>query len=351
MKSLIKDAVRKKPNLQVHPRALQIFEAYLAAYSFQVNVSDRAAAMLRKADQRGHFKWPECELRDLHGQAELPPIGVPQGGALSCLIANAVLHEADKAMRRLGRRIKKSFRYLRYCDDMILLAYDKDVCTQAYSLYQDVLRRLKLPAHPPKEINSYSKQFWEGKSNAPYRWRCPSQQTDVPWIQFVGYQIRYDGVVRIRLKSLKKQMTKLTQLADQLLAALNPGRRAPGQVRPFATGIRATGRQIAHRFHQRLISQAVGRRKLWHHLDEPLPLCWANGFRGLLDKKLVLSHFKALDQHRERQLRRITRRLLVLPAQTTHIHSENSDALRFYGYPFSYCGQFQLRSKRWNTGR
>ncbi|MEK7993123.1 MAG: reverse transcriptase domain-containing protein [Planctomycetota bacterium] len=343
---LIEEAKKTNPRLRVHPRALEIFEAYLDAYSFSKNVRGPATVTLRKTDPHGVFKWHEPDLQQLHKATQLPAIGVPQGGALSCLIANAVLHEADKAMRRLRSRLRKSFTYLRYCDDMIILARDHGVCAQAFGRYQDVLKDLKLPAHPPKGITSYSKDFWDGKSNSPYRWHHPAGPDDVPWIQFVGYQVRYDGTVRVRLKSLKKQFKKLTALADQLLAALNPGRERPRQITPFAKGIRKNARQILHRFRQKLISQAVGRRRRGHDLNEPLPLCWANGFRGLVGKKIVLSHLKALDRHRERQVRRVMRRLQSLPPPATQTRSEAIEVLAFYGYPFSYYGQFKQRAKR-----
>jgi hypothetical protein len=344
VRQLITDARKRYPTLSIDRRAMRIFNAYLNAYSFSVNVAKTAQASLQKRKPGAKFKWPKDDLVHLHGKAELPNIGVPQGGALSCLIANAVLHRADKELNRLeGQLGKGSFVYLRYCDDMILLAQDRKVCKKTYSRYCRSVKRLRLPIHPPKDVGKYSKEFWDGKSNKPYRWAKPNDGEGIPWIQFVGYQVRYDGTMRVRLKSLKKHFRKLTEASDGLLAALNPGPKKLGAVPPFAPGLRKNALQVRHRFHQKLISIAVGRRRLHQALDETMGMCWANGFRGLLGKKIISSSLKALDRHRERQIQRVIRRLKPLPPSKSSEHqkSEARHVLGFYGFPFSYWAQFQ----------
>lgn len=337
--ALIGDAKRKDPRLRVDERALKIFDQYLGAYSFTQSVQGPATASLRRKDARGRFKWPQADLEDLYDGGALPRIGVPQGGALSCLIANVVLHAADKEMRRVRNRLGKSFRYLRYCDDMILLARDRCVCEKAYERYLETLRSLRLPVHAPRTVACYDAFFFEGKSNAPYHWHRRECTSDVPWVQFVGYQVRYDGVVRVRLKSLKKQITKARTAADNLLAALNPNRKRRGEVTAFAPGVRKAGLQIVHRFRQKLIAQSVGRRKVWHSLVEPMPMCWAHGFRGLLGHRMVQSQLKELDRHFERQIQRIKRRVQLLVRKVDG-GDGRAHALAFYGRPFSHLGQF-----------
>jgi hypothetical protein len=171
---------------------------------------------LHKRDAQGTFKWPEQELRQLYRSTALPPIGVPQGGALSCLIANAVLHRGDKAIAQSKRQHGMPLLYLRYCDDMILIATTPSACAAACAAYQRTLRSLLLPVHPPQAVRHYDKQFWEEKSKCPYEWSV----TGVPWIQFVGYQVRHDALLRIRPSSLKKQITAVTKTTDRLLNTL-----------------------------------------------------------------------------------------------------------------------------------
>jgi len=120
----------------IHPRAVIIFKAYLRSYAFSEDVSKGFGQQkLNKKDLRGHYKWHQEALQVLHGTDLLPRIGVPQGGALSCFIANAVLHEADLALQQLGRRKKKALSYMRYCDDMILLCADFSFCKEAFETY------------------------------------------------------------------------------------------------------------------------------------------------------------------------------------------------------------------------
>lgn len=244
---LIADATREDPSLVIDPRAREIFDAYLQSYSFLNNVRGTAQRDLRKRDQQGEFKWPEQDLDQLYRSQSLPAIGVPQGGALSCVIANAVLHRADKAVAQVKRQHGTPLLYLRYCDDMILIAATRTACTAAFNAYQRTLRDLLLPVDPPQPVRPYNKHFWEEKSKRPYEWSA----TGSPWIQFVGYQIRHDALLRIRPSSLKKQLTAVTKTTDKLLFALE---RAHQQ-----HSIRGTAREIQHRLRQKLISMSVGR--------------------------------------------------------------------------------------------
>ncbi|MGC1621077.1 MAG: hypothetical protein WA765_21495 [Candidatus Acidiferrum sp.] len=342
---LLRDGARRLPGLQVHPRAREIYESYLASYSFRRIVKSREQGLLGSRDQKGEFKWPMADLVKFHGVASPDNVGVPQGGALSCFIANAVLHAADKRLERLKRRRGKAFTYLRYCDDMILLAADFDTCKAAHDAYSEVLESKLLPVHLPASFVSYDASFWNAKSKAPYLWDRRGTSDNVPWIQFVGYQLRFDGLVRIRPSTLKKHRDKVTKAADQLLKVLNPGSRQGRRLSAFARGLRKSNAQIIHRLRQRLISMAVGRVRLGREFKGPMPMCWANGLRGLLGRKIVRSQLKALDLHREKQIRRVVRRLKLRDAAPAK-NSKVKDVLAYYGTPFSYWGQFPAGFRR-----
>lgn len=335
---LTADARKATPGLSLHSRAVEIFDAYLNAYSFLGSILRRRERLLSR-DPWGEFKWPREDLAKFHGTAEPERVGVPQGAALSCLVANAVLHAADKKLDRLRRRKGNAFSYMRYCDDMILLAAKESVCEQAFETYKQALTEKLLPIHPPAFIETYNRAYWEGKSKAPFRWGNHKGDGDVPWIQFVGYQVRYDGLVRVRPSSVRKQREKITKLVNQLFKMLNPGRKRRGVVPEFAAGITKSNHQIVHRIRQKFISVAVGRVKPGQTEKEPRPMCWASGFRGLVGQKLVTFSLKALDRHRERQIQRVVRRLRLRTSQKRS-KSEAKNTLRFYGKPFSYWGQF-----------
>jgi hypothetical protein len=345
LSELVRDAGRRARGLELHPRAREIFESYLEAYSFQRNVKSCEKRLIGAKDPLGEFKWPAAELREFHGTAAPNGVGVPQGGALSCFIANAVLHAADKSLEQLKRKQRKSFSYLRYCDDMILLAADVDVCEKAYESYCAALRSKLLPVHPPATRVSYGKSFWNGKSKAPYLWDRRGESEGVPWVQFVGYQIRFDGLVRIRPSTIARHERKIIDTTDQLLKVLNPGKRRGQGLPEFAPGLRKSNKQIIHRIRQKLISMAVGRVRLGRPFDGPMPMCWANGFRGLLGRKVVRANLKRLDRHRERQIRRVIRRLKLRKDRPAK-DSQPKDVLTYYGAPFSYWGQFPAEFRR-----
>ncbi|HOQ44641.1 MAG TPA: reverse transcriptase domain-containing protein [Bryobacteraceae bacterium] len=339
LEEAIDEAKQVSPSLEIDRRARRVFEAYLKSYNFEDSVLRRCLSNLCKRDVKAKFNWPAEDLRVLHGRESLPRIGIPQGGALSCLIANLVLHAADKEIRKVCHESTADFRYMRYCDDMIILAADRNQCERAYQRYFDTLLHLRLPAHPAKEVEKYGRSFWAGKSNATYHWFDKSKG-GIPWIQFVGYQIRYDGLVRVRPKSLRKHFRKLTTTADELFKALIVDGKDGSRI-----GARKTKHQILHRFRQKMISLSVGRVKLAKPADGPLPMCWANGFRGLLGKRIIATHLKALDRHRERQIRRVERRIAGLQVPRDRTKSPKG-VLPFYGYPFSYFAQFRVAPPR-----
>jgi hypothetical protein len=335
---LIVEVTRASPSLEIHPRAMTIFQAYLASYAFSEDVDKgQGAARLEARDPKGRYPWPKLELVELHGNGALCRVGVPQGGALSCLIANAVLHKADIALRRLARVRRRRISYLRYCDDMILLCRDKVLCEEAFALYHSVVKGLRLPIHDPKPLPPHHhkdkrRTFYGQKSNEPYLWHNPEMGGHA-WIQFVGYQIRHDGLVRIRKKSVLKEINKLRAAVEEVIHRLSESGTNP---------IRCTAQQITYRFRMKLISMAVGRASLGYVVSPELPMCWAHGFRGLRHCRFIDSTLKELDRYRERQVAILKARMKSLPLPekpTTDVDGHR--VLPYYGRPFSYWGQFR----------
>lgn len=337
--AVVKEAQRKTKGLTVDPRVLAILDAYLDCYTFPRNVKRWEEPKLKARDSDGFFKWPESELREFHEDPSAAAIGVPQGGALSGIVANCLLHRADKALRRLARDSRPTFCYLRYCDDMIILSPDRVVCNRAFKLYCRELRAMGLPLHPASKIGRYGKSFWEGKSRAPYRWGSGKRSGTSPWIQFVGYQVRHDGLVRVRKRSIEKHCRKITDAANELLRHIKSEVSSAGtRHRP----VRKNQQQIEHRFHMRVLSMSVGRRAVWHDLAGPLPMSWCAGFECLDRQPAVISQLKGLDRHRERQLRRVSSALSeqCLP-EAAGAEISGNHLPDYYGHPFSYVGQFR----------
>lgn len=322
-------------NIEVDPRAVKIFEAYLRSYSFTAV----ARHSFNEAQAHGKFpegilKWPATALAKFWGKPENQPIGVPQGGAISCVIANLVLDSADRAVLGDGRQ---NLFYARYCDDMIIASPDRNLCQDAFNRYVAVLESMALPHHEVKPINSYGKHVWDSKSKGPYRWANRNCESDVPWVAFVGYQIRHDGLIRIRPASLRKELEKQVQVAQKLLNSLFRSKGETGKLN--MQGIRRTKRQIIFRLRQRLISMSVGRRFLNSVTGKLSAQCWAVGFKLLNERNFIFAQLRKLDHGREKQIRRVKKAIKTLSVRREGREIDNQP--KHWGRPFSYAGQFK----------
>ena len=330
---------------RVDGRALSILNAYLASYSFNQIGQREAEQHARKQQRRGHgveVPWPVDELRDLDVDTESGRIGIPQGGALSCFLANAILHEADQAVQRVVSSrsgLDQEVVYLRYCDDIICLATSRTTCTRMVEAYREALCRLKLPAHElvpfdrlyigPRERQPGG--FWKVKSKAPYEWGPADRPGRVPWCAFVGYQIRYDGILRVRPSSIKKEIEKHNHTLSQVRRFL----RRRGQAR--------TKKQILYRFRQRLRSIAVGAGAVGDDFDPPA-FSWTQGFRLLRTNRSLSGQLRDLDRHRVACVRALSRELKH--RGTADDSDRQHDGLKFEGFPFSYAGLVERNSHR-----
>lgn len=325
----------------VDPKALRILDAYFTCYTFPRNVLELSEPSLKMNNPNAFFKWPEQALRRLHRAPREAKLGIPQGGALSGFIANCLLHSADQKLREMNAG--DGFLYLRYCDDMILLSPSRSLCRKAFRSYCQELFKLKLPIHLPRRVGRYSARYWDGKSRSVYRWGSEFLWfSRSPWIQFVGYQVRYDGLMRIRKTSFEKQVKKIVNTVDEILAHVRSTPKT-GKSQP---AVRKNLNQILHRFRMKVISAAVGRRKLHEVPNGPLPMSWCSGFECLNEQPYLSRQLRALDRHRERQYRRLWRKLFdAIPPQPREKDEKSVPVHRHYGRPFSYAGQFRRRDK------
>lgn len=83
---------------------------------------------------------------------------------------------------------------------------------------------------------------------------------------------------------------------------------------------------------------SVGRRALHNALAGPLPMSWVAGYRALHEKRFVPAMLKVLDQHRERQIRRIKGKLDQMP-NPPPTEPSNVPVPYHFGFPFSYSAQ------------
>ena len=73
--------------------------------------------------------------------------GVPQGGVISCVLANVVLHELDRLWED---RCSQLGQLIRYADDGVLLCRTESQAREALWRVGVILSRLKLTLHPTK---------------------------------------------------------------------------------------------------------------------------------------------------------------------------------------------------------
>lgn len=269
----------------------QIFESYLASFAFNIDIPKPSDIKYWSSYKipNGEFSWVEKYIGKYYDDYTKERIGVPQGGALSGLIANFYLNDTDILVNN------DSIRYQRFCDDMIIVSNSLEDIEKAKLNYQNSLFDLKLIPHEFRENHelvteimgkkSY-KPFWEGKSKGPYPWGS-IEDNKFPWIGFVGYEINYQGEIRVRKKSFKKELNKQRTIVRDIRRAVKyKQRKAKGTVIESAIN--------------RLIGMSVGRINLYNYKYVSTELCWSNGFRELTSNRHSILQIKHLDRCRNK---------------------------------------------------
>jgi len=301
--SLLKKAGKANPGV-CFDEINRVFEAYLAVYSFPQSVycKNQDVAFWEENGierQQRRFKWVEDELLDhkvakSHRGLMQMRIGVPQGGALSGLIANLVLDTVDQ---RVSRRMTKRDLYLRYCDDMIIISTNKLRCNWLFSTYYNGAIKLNLVPHKPKtDFEFGQKSFWNGKSKKAYRWDM-GEKDAAEWIGFVGYEIRRDGMMRIRKKSFRKELDKQTSVVfEKTLDKILNRKRVPND-------------SLMSSLENKLVSMSVGKISVWNAPFIESEMCWSVGFKELEMNPILAKQLRELDRHRRMILGAARRRI------------------------------------------
>jgi hypothetical protein len=332
---------------RVDPRALSILDAYLASYAFNKGGQASALTQARRQRRAGHdvqVPWPDEALKALGVDTALDRVGIPQGGALSCFLANAILDVADWQVDASVDQGGAWPLYLRYCDDIVCIARSQQQCRAMMDAYAAALVDLRLPAHPPlvferpyeKARERFADGFWKGKSKAPYRWAKPGSPGSVPWCSFVGYQVRFDGLLRIRPSSVRKEVDKHHDILSQ--------------VKRFIArhGQALSRKRILYRVRQRLRAIAVGSGSV-RQGQLPPPFSWAQGFRLIGQHASLVGQLRELDRHRVASVSRL-RRQLEGKGSSQKESKVLAAVLKFEGFPFSYAGLAERRGRPKNLG-
>lgn len=343
---------KEKLGYKVDSIAESIFLQYLSSYSFMRDVyipSKDQNSFKFKNRIPGEFEWEENALKEKFYPDGIPDnIGVPQGGAISCLIANLMLDNVDKKLLNSAEfNNDTELLYVRYCDDMIIMHTNQEKCKLALKLYEQGLSECNLLNHEylkKEEEFFYDRTLYDAKAKPVYKLgrknsdSCPT----IPWVAFVGYQIRYDGLVRVRKSSLLKEKKK--QKIERLRVMESLGSMdAPHK---SIQSLRIKVKNVSYRLEQRYVSMSVGRIKLYK-LNESISqgLCWTNGFKELGTNFISRLQLKELDRSRRFNLSKLINRLKYLGGNSLTFPYKDKqrkmDMSIFTGHPFSYHSFWQ----------
>lgn len=312
----------------------RVFYSYLDCYTFTDNVwkkNHEPEYWAQHHIQRGEFGWvKDYQKLAESNETKMPQLGVPQGGALSGLIANIVINRVDECMKH--RLHPENDLYVRYCDDMLLLSTNKKRCRRLFRLYTRQIKDARLIPHPPITPSFGTGEYWDTKSKTVYKWISEGKESGSKWIGFVGYEMSRDGSIRIRKNSLRKEKRKQKRVVSELFNLTYQKNR-----------VNNSSMELSYR--NTMISMAVGRATLWNYTTLKNEFCWANGFRMLNDNPVATTQIRDLDRCRNRIIHRANERLkrLVSTVEGTIAKEGNNkrnskmeSSLTFYGKPFSY---------------
>lgn len=312
-------------------RARAFVESFLAGYCFAKGY-DEAVGRLKSIG----ISAPDFGRKLQDGDSRT---GVAQGSAVSCVLANAVLFQADREVLRSDKA--RTGMYLRYSDDTIFIAPSRQQCSAMLRAYLRAVQSIGLPAHKPDRIPPYGASFWGKKSKKPYKWSMDGRRFSVPWIAFVGYHVRRDLAVRARPSSIDKELRKQLDVTNRVISRFTraaKSKKAVLIIRRVAA--------IRFRAMQHMVAFSVGRPR--HRTAAPVSdaLCWARGFKMLKGSHAAGFGLVRLDRGRQRALARLTGRVHGLLKTNSFIEGKFEVKrsvpfkLKWPGRPFSYFRQF-----------
>jgi hypothetical protein len=226
---------------------------------------------------------------------------------------------------------------------MIIIAKDFETCDKAKSVYIKNIKSLKLFPHKFKNTNELKEtiggktkllKFWDGKSKGPYKWG-KVEDNAFPWIGFVGYEMDYLGNIRVRKKSLMKELNKQNVVIQEIKNAIKTEIRKP----------KGTATESAI---NRLIGMSVGRIGLDNFDEVSTDMCWKNGFKELTINNHSIRQIKQLDRHRSKHYYKLLKEIEEPDLEIKVDPTYNEREFIRYDKPFSYYYQIIERQKKAN---
>ena len=336
-------------NQSIEPMALLILDKFLSSFDFTTTAMPEVEKYnLKHPSKPATTQLPSGLSQFYADSLSSARIGIPQGGALSPVIANIVMDSVDQAV--LSTNDPDLF-YARYCDDMILIHPEKEKCQAALDRYLHALEQLRLVPHPPVQYSRQAFENGDAKSKAPFLWspKTNARTEAAECIQFLGYQIRRDGSLSLRDKTIRKHKEKLHRLVAKTTRMITTS--VPEESKKYKsppTPEQSTqedvkqlpGERYLNKIRLRMVTAAVGRENLMKEGTNIRQPCWASAFDLLAAAPAseAIRQLKDLDRDRERKIKFLAKQFhtLQLMPSKPEADAPKRRKKKFYGAPFSY---------------
>jgi RNA-directed DNA polymerase len=183
-------------------------------------------------------KWLKASVLD-EGKVLPSDQGVPQGGVISCVLANVVLHELDRIWED---RCSQLGQLIRYADDAVVVCRTEAQAREALRRIGIILERLKLTLHADKTKVVYVGDGGQG-------------------FDFLGFQCRKVASKKYRGKRYFQSWPSrraMQRVRDRVKAITAPRHRLPEPIEPIVAEVNRVVRgwgvyfrvgNSAHKFH------------------------------------------------------------------------------------------------------
>jgi RNA-directed DNA polymerase len=162
-------------------------------------------------------KWLKASVLD-EGKLLPSDQGVPQGGVISCVLANVVLHELDRIWED---RCSQLGQLIRYADDGVVACRTEAQAREALGRIGIILERLKLTLHPDK-----TKVVWVGDGGQGF--------------DFLGFHCRKVASKKYRGKRYFQcwpSRRAMQRVRDRVKAITAPRHRLPEPIEPIVAEV------------------------------------------------------------------------------------------------------------------
>jgi hypothetical protein len=310
--------------------AVKVVGSYLSSYNFFESIVENPDVNTKPEFKKLHYLTQQ-DLMARFRQNELGRTGIPQGGALSPLLANCVLDQADRAV--LSNHDPDLF-YARFCDDMIIVHPRQEACQSALKRFCDALEVLKLPIHPVQAFPEEGKAFFETKSKGPYLWDS-IKQGGHPWLSFLGYHVKHDGLLRLRQAALDKHKEKIRKEIRDTIKLAEAEIKIAG-----VNKVPVRAEKILGVIRRRVIAMGTGLQEQRARSPEQSQVCWRDAFPLLNENEYSIRQMRLLDHHREQQIRRLQKIIMrdyQFEEPTLESEKKRPKIMKFFsGSPYSY---------------